>query len=177
MTEPVTSLDARALVSEIQQQVKALRHLPERPWYVEHARPGHEDEARIYDAGSMGVCKPTTNNPYMRRPLAEFLVAAPRLLTAALGLIEQQQWQPIETAPKDGRQVLLYGCEHKRHWFGSGYYFKGVPGDGEGWIAHSFYTLPVNDSSGCFTPSHWRPLFEPPSLAGARPAATEGDTK
>jgi hypothetical protein len=84
----VTSLDARALVSEIQQR---LENLPEQPWSIEEIRPGHEDEARVYDAGHWGVCKPTPNKPQYRRPIAEFVVAAPRLLTAVLGLIEQQQ--------------------------------------------------------------------------------------
>ena len=45
------------------------------PWYVEAVRPGHEDEARIYDRYSRGVCKPTTDRPDLRRPLAEFIVA------------------------------------------------------------------------------------------------------
>ena len=72
-------------------------------------------------------------------------------------------WQPISTAPKDGTRLMLYGCEFRRHWYGTGYYFKGVPGDGEGWIAHSFLTQPHNDSSGTFQPSHWMPLPEPPS--------------
>jgi hypothetical protein len=72
-------------------------------------------------------------------------------------------WMPIATAPKDGSRVMVYACEFKRHWYGIGYYFKGVPGDGEGWIAHSFYTAPFNDSSGSITsPTHWMPLPEPP---------------
>ncbi len=73
-----------------------------------------------------------------------------------------QGWRSIDSAPKDGRFVLLYACAFKRHWFGRGYYFQGVPGDGEGWIAHSFYTMPVNDSSGSFTPTHWQPMPLPP---------------
>lgn len=76
-----------------------------------------------------------------------------------------KDWQPIETAPKDGTRLLLYACEYRRHWFGSGYYFKGVPGDGEGWIAHSFCTTPVNDSSGSFTPTHWMPMLQPPKAS------------
>ena len=71
-------------------------------------------------------------------------------------------WQPISSAPKDGTRIMVYACAHNRHWFGSGYYFKGVPGDGEGWIAHSFYTAPENDSSGSFQPTHWMPLPAPP---------------
>lgn len=89
-----------------------------------------------------------------------------RQLEALLTVSGVPPWQAIETAPKDGSRVLLYSCEYKRHWFGSGYYFKGVPGDGEGWIAHSFLTVPNNDSSGTFEPSHWMPLPAPPAVSG-----------
>jgi hypothetical protein len=45
-------------------------------WYVEDARPGREDEARVYDGRSFGVCKPTTDNPAARRQTAEFIAHA-----------------------------------------------------------------------------------------------------
>jgi hypothetical protein len=181
MTDPVTSLDARALVSEIQQR---LENLPEQPWSIEEIRPGHEDEARVYDAGHWGVCKPTPNKPQYRRPIAEFVVAAPRLLTAALGLMEQQQWQPIETAPKDGTPVLLWERDetHDADAITIGAYVdfacievrdfqRQEPGSyRSGWYD--------NIQGHCeLQPTHWMPLPSPPSLAGARPVATEGDTK
>lgn len=72
------------------------------------------------------------------------------------------EWQPIDSAPKD-RVVLLYGCEYHRHVFGRGYWFHGVPGDGEGWITSSFYTSPEDDSRGIFTPTHWMPMPAPPN--------------
>lgn len=72
------------------------------------------------------------------------------------------QWLPIESAPRDGSVLLLYGCAHQRHWFGTGYYFQPIgPKSSEGWIAHSFRTIP-NDSGGCFEPSHWMPMLVPP---------------
>lgn len=43
------------------------------PWYVEVVRPGQEDFAHIFDAESMGVCKPTTSQPLKRRSLAEWI--------------------------------------------------------------------------------------------------------
>lgn len=68
-------------------------------------------------------------------------------------------WQPIETAPRQHKQVvLLYGEEYGRRIWGRGYYFKGVPGDGEGWVTSSFYTEPEDDSRGIFTPTHWMPM-------------------
>jgi hypothetical protein len=53
-----------------------LNELPRGPWYVEQVRPGHDDEARVYDRGSWGVCKPTPTQPLSRRPIAEFVASA-----------------------------------------------------------------------------------------------------
>lgn len=85
-----------------------------------------------------------------------------KAILAALSRAAAPQWRSIESAPKDGTRVLVYACAHKRHWFGTGYYFKGVPGDGEGWIAHSFYTTPKDDCSGSFEPTHWQPMLTLP---------------
>ena len=72
-------------------------------------------------------------------------------------------WQPIATAPKEHKRVLmLYGCEFGRHILGRGYWFKGVPGDDEGWVTSGFYTSPEDDMRGTFTPTHWMPLPRPP---------------
>jgi hypothetical protein len=88
---------------------------------------------------------------------------------------ETPQWQPIETAPKD-RVILLYGVHFHRRIWGRGYWFQGVPGDGEGWIAHSFYTEPSDDMRGCFEPTHWMPLPAPPSATlAASPVAQKED--
>lgn len=88
------------------------------------------------------------------------------LAAAARAQALEQSWRTIETAPKD-RRILVYGCEFKRHWFGTAYWFQGVPGDGEGWITSSFYTMPVNDCAGGFTPTHWMPLPGIPVAARA----------
>ena len=114
-----------------------------------------------------------------RDDYAEELAEAKSALASAEARRLEADWRPIETAPKDGTRVMVYGCEYRRHWFGVGYYFKGVPGDGEGWIASSFLTMPNNDSSGSFTPSHWKPLPAPPLLAAKeaaeRPKGQEGE--
>jgi len=60
------------------------------PFYVETARPGREDEARIYDRTGNGVAKPTCERPDARRPLAEFIVGAPALLRRCLAALEEQ---------------------------------------------------------------------------------------
>lgn len=71
------------------------------------------------------------------------------------------EWQPIETAPKDGQEIILYGemrqpkgISPKRedieaHVF-CGYYFAGLWQCGGVYIAY---------------PSHWMPLPPPPQGA------------
>jgi len=59
-------------------------------------------------------------------------------------------WQPIETAPKDGTEVLLYDAERKQYDIG---YCDDA--DPDYWWALS--GTPMR----CFTPTHWREL-EPP---------------
>jgi hypothetical protein len=88
-----------------------LRDLPRGPWYVEQARPGHDDEARVYDRGSWGVCKPTPNQPLYRRPIAEFVAHAPEDVLALIAEVRRLRAKPRAQACADhGCQVLP---EHK----------------------------------------------------------------
>ena len=73
---------------------------------------------------------------------------------------ETDGWQPIETAPKDGSDMLLYGHGVLRS---GGVYAKGhhvgwsqVARDG------SIYWATRDPAVDC-EPTHWRPLPEPPS--------------
>lgn len=103
----------------------------------------------------------TDGSIFVRLTLAE----KTRLLQLAKrGSAEAGTWQPMETAPKDGRVILLYGCEFRRHIIGRGYWFQGVPGDGEGWITSSFYTQPSDDMRGLFTPTMWMPMLPLPAV-------------
>ena len=77
------------------------------------------------------------------------------ILTLALGAGSQAQsdrmvdWQPIETAPKDGTRILLWDTD-------------------EVVIAEGWQIAVVNMLSGlkhyeaAFNPTHWMPLPEPP---------------
>ena len=59
------------------------------------------------------------------------------------------EWQPIETAPKDGGEVLLWqeGWGVIRGWYS---------GDDKTW-----YGPGAHDSEPC-RPTHWMPLPRPP---------------
>lgn len=61
-----------------------------------------------------------------------------------------QAWQPIETAPKDGTEILL--CSAVIHDIGLCYWHEGM--DGWTWGAGNYFRNPL----------HWMPLPEPPSL-------------
>jgi len=64
-------------------------------------------------------------------------------------------WQPIETAPKDGRNIIL-GCAI---YVDAGYWDEG------GW---ALYPDDSNPPDYCMRfrpePTHWMPLPEPPPL-------------
>ena len=69
-------------------------------------------------------------------------------------------WQPIETAPKDGTEVIVYGIrlgdwgytEDKPDWTGARY----ING-------HWTETKPTPRYCNGFKPTHWLPLPDEPS--------------
>lgn len=63
-------------------------------------------------------------------------------------LRKKLEWQPIETAPKDGSPILLYSSDDGCH---QGYWFEGS--DDTGWCTDGLF------SNGW---THWMPLPEPP---------------
>ncbi len=60
------------------------------------------------------------------------------------------EWHPIETAPKDGREVLIHG---------KGGMIKVCWRDGDDWNWATDGTF----VSAIYKPTHWMPLPEPPS--------------
>lgn len=69
-------------------------------------------------------------------------------------------WQPIETAPKDGSRILVYGEETMLAVVWGPYYdFKPVQGSEKmGW------TIWDADVGGeAIHPTHWQPLPPPPN--------------
>jgi len=85
------------------------------------------------------------------------------------------QWQPIETAPKDGTDVLLFGmCE----WcdYGSrkdkprtivGYYRED-----DGLCGSNWFSSTHNPYEDTVHATHWMPLPEPPHSADNNSATT-----
>jgi hypothetical protein len=68
----------------------------------------------------------------------------------------ENEWQPIDTAPKDGTRILLVGHRVREidigHW-GNGYYLGRKQGYRQTWV-----TNPGN----MVRPTHWMPLPPPP---------------
>jgi hypothetical protein len=76
------------------------------------------------------------------------------------------EWQPIETAPKDGREVLLFGI-----WAGEIHGLNADPtiavgawqGGKSDYQGDDFWALTGGDVYACWMrPTHWMPLPEPP---------------
>lgn len=86
------------------------------------------------------------------------------------------QWQPIETAPKDGTHVLVGTFPAQpgqvtiatAHWFDSRAY--GAKSGGAGWALSVNFDGDHSDH-GVQAPTHWMPLPAPP---GSAPLANAG---
>lgn len=68
-------------------------------------------------------------------------------------LQEERKWQPIETAPKDGTEVLLFDAKDAPNEY-VGFYDEG------GYWCYS--ELLVQDVTGAAYPTHWMPKPENP---------------
>ena len=66
-------------------------------------------------------------------------------------------WQPIETAPKDGTRILAY-------WPADSFYAHEM--QCETWFGQSLgrdcWQSPYEDADDSTSPTHWMPLPEPP---------------
>ena len=73
-------------------------------------------------------------------------------------------WQPIESAPKDGTPVLLFDPVFQRHigsfveeWYKTEYVPEHRTYTRQKWVCWS------NRTNLDFKPTHWMPLPEPPT--------------
>ncbi|MCA3378059.1 MAG: DUF551 domain-containing protein [Roseomonas sp.] len=75
------------------------------------------------------------------------------------------KWQPIETAPKDRKRVIL---GHPDHEAVMGVWRKAHPWEGLFNANEDFYHWALNEEDMYgfdFEPTHWMPLPEPPADA------------
>ena len=79
------------------------------------------------------------------------------LLAIGRALQESQGWQPIETAQKDGTEILCYG-----EYYGKPVLFVAI------WNSVEWYA----GWGGSIQPTHWQPLPAPPA---DREAAKRGE--
>lgn len=75
------------------------------------------------------------------------------------------EWQPIDTAPRDGRHVLLAVTDDPPGYVIEGYYEE--DGDRGWYCANTHWT---DHYDGSLIPSHWMPLPAPPALTAASSA-------
>jgi len=81
--------------------------------------------------------------------------------TGRVGLQMRNQWQPIETAPKDGTQILgnhnseiyimLYDADKNYH------------DEVVEWCNEKYWTSYGDDTYRSYYPTHWQTLPEPPT--------------
>ena len=107
-------------------------------------------------------CVTRTHCAHHDRCLAE---CVPADLRASTPSPEGQTWQPIETAPKDGSEVLvIYDADS--HEVGPAY-FSRADGGQDAWM---WADLSLDDEN-CFVgnPTYWMPLPSPPTPEGTQP--------
>lgn len=79
------------------------------------------------------------------------------------------EWKPIESAPRDGTEVIAYGTR-RGDW---GYTEDSKEWTGVKWVAPSYNpngrweeTRAAPRYSNGFVPTHWMPLPPPPEVEG-----------
>jgi hypothetical protein len=108
----------------------------------------------------------------------EIVAELPALLDTIEALARDKgrlRWQPIETAPKDGRDVLLYfpldGLSD-RHAKTVIAYWSESPLMGPRW---TFQMRAARAYSDAYQPTHWMPLPDAPALtSGSSPGVDRG---
>lgn len=107
------------------------------------------------------AAKPKTPEQYYasRRYESACVNLAPALARQVKELESEREWQPIDTAPKDGTRVLLGrftgNKKARREGFRAIDWYR-QPKDGAGYVGFGSFN-PEH-----WPPTHWKPLPEPP---------------
>lgn len=90
---------------------------------------------------------------------------ANELLSEHKRIVLESPWQPIESAPKDGTEILVAGPTpgHSRD---GAYISVGMFDDGLWW---SSWWEEREEENALFPPTHWQPLPPPPSPLSPQP--------
>lgn len=81
-------------------------------------------------------------------------------LLAAGGFTVEPDWQPIETAPRDGTVVLVF--RECQDWPVRGYGRWVAAYEIDDWICRGFHGIQGDMTFSA--PTHWRPLCAPPQV-------------
>jgi hypothetical protein len=124
----------------------------------------------------VGLCNMVDTQPFftpeMQAAVAEMFAHAPTDIKTLIDLIDKQgkvaEWQPIETAPKDGTRILggCPGAVKEIYWY-EGHKIRGKDvfyvGCEPGWV---IYVVGIDyDDPVRFEPTDWMPLPEAPKPA------------
>lgn len=77
-----------------------------------------------------------------------------RALIALAERVKAREWQPIETAPKDGSEILAYAWARYRSYYGVAQWAEANPAFSNS-VAGWFWPFAIR-------PTHWQPLPEGP---------------
>lgn len=109
-----------------------------------------------------------TADRFHKAAIETALAKASKILSLP-GIAAGEGWRPIETAPKDGTDVLIWNAEGHEiaQWYPKEEDGSDQPGHDEGWIGT--YAFPGRSwglrlrSEPQGQPTHWMPLPQPPS--------------
>ena len=83
---------------------------------------------------------------------------------------QEQTWQPIATAPKDGREIIVgYDCAtvwivHCAFWREWENWMQSSPEKETGWWSYVENSISQHKLEGCNAPTHWMPMPKRPSF-------------
>ncbi len=110
-----------------------------------------------------------TDDPDLDHSEETFAKAKRGFLTALRDSTDRDAWQPIETAPRDGRPIRLFDpeyCDEEMNPTLEGHWSDSAHDDAGGFQAAVWNNTQDYFATVDVKPTHWRPLPAPPSSEG-----------